>query len=707
MRRAFQLLAVTILPFGYLSPGPFLAGKPEAQADLPQVGAARPLRLVPELGRFVRTGTGLSWRDEIQLPGAAFLKPRYSGFNLAPGDVLIVRGSSGQVVEELRGLGPGDAGSFWGLAAFGDELHFELRARGRYTRPPFEIEQVIVGDPQLLAAVAGGESRSVCAPEDFDDAICYQGDAAKWANVLASAGVITTGGGVASWCSAVNVSPQNYLLTNYHCIPQAGSCASSEFLFKYYRTACNSGAPATADWVSYRCKNTVASSPLADCEPGLASLDYSLSSVFGDPAGSFGFTRPDPTPLTSGERVYLVQHPGGRPHEITEGEGADLVVSGHTLRYFGSLDTEDGSDGAPMFRDSDDQLVGLHHCGGCEDAGVGNRGMLMADIYPAISPYVCTAGVVFAAADPAALFEVAGNGDVFLDPGETWSLRPVLRNRSCATAALAVTANVAVSIGSAALTVLDTAVSFGDIAAGRSATASQAVRFTISAAAPCVGQVALKLVALTSGGGVSHPDSEFFRQALGSLPRTNLLSENFAGGLPGSWTLVHGGSGSGSAATWTTTNPGGRSLLVPPFAIADSDQLGSGFTMDEQLITPAVATTSFGHITLELEHAFSYYEPGQAEIADIDVRSAATGNNWQNLSRLTASAAGHVSLDLTPYSAANLQVRFHYSNAQYELYWAIDDITIRADNGQVCAAGPFFRDGFEAGNTAAWSLTVP
>lgn len=709
--------AIAIVLFSSLLAAPLWAGKPDPKPELPRVGTSQEIRLVPEPAKFVREvnerGVAVeTWRDTVKVPGAAFLKPRFANFNLAPGDLLVVRSKTGEVVETLEGLGPKKAGSFWGLSVFGDEIRFELRARSRYLKAPFAIEQVIVGDPRVLADIAGRpqEIESICAPEDYDDVICHSGDAAKWANILASVGVMTTGGGVALWCSGSNISPQNYLLTNYHCIPQAGSCASSEFVFKYYRTACNSGAAPTGDWVGYRCDETVASSPLGDCDPSVSALDYSLSSVIGDPAATFGYVVPDPAQLTSGERIYIVQHPDGRPHEIAHGEGADVVVdingSTHTLRYYDTLDTEGGSSGSPIFRDSDDKMVGLHHCGGCESPGIGNRGMLMSDIYPAISQYVCSTALSLATAPSQAPVEIAGNGDAFLDPGETWSLVPVLRNGSCGTDAVAVAATVAVGSGSAAVTLLDTAATFGTIPAGASGAAQQPIRFTVGGA--CAGEVVLDIASVTSSGGGSHPGGEIFRQAIGSVPTTTLLFENFAAGIPAGWTVVNGGSGSGAASTWTTANPGGRSLLVPPFAIADSDELGTGQSMDEELITPAVSTTGFGHVSLELEHAFRYYAQSQAEKADIDVRSTATGNAWVNVRRFdNGDVSGHLSVDLTPYAAANLQVRFHYYNALFEWYWAIDDVTLRGDHGQVCAGGAFFSDGFETGNVSGWSFAQP
>ncbi len=195
------------------------------------------------------------------------------------------------------------------------------------------------------------------------------------------------------------------------------------------------------------------------------------------------------------------------------------------------------------------------------------------------------------------------------------------------------------------------------------------------------------------------------------MPTTVLLYENFANGIPGSWTVIHGGSGRGGNpdATWNADLPAYHPILVPPYAIADSDRLGSGQTMDEQLITAAVGPWNYPHVTLDFDHKFKYWADGLAEKADVDVRSLATVHTWVNVARFSgADAAGHVSIDLTPYvSSPSLEIRFHYYDAQYEWYWAVDDVTIRGNQGQVCSGPAIFRDGFESGNTAAWASTVP
>ncbi len=717
MSRLAAAIAASLLvlasPWGA---APLLAGKPLPSADPAPavVGEARGITVEPNLDQATEAGDHRLWTHLVQVDGAAFLKPHFVNLNLQRGDVLTVRSASGKVVEEIRGRGPKSAGSFWGLSAFGDTLELELRFNGDYTRQPFTIDQMILGDPEMLdlAPVLGPES--ICTPADFEDVACYDGDPGKWGNVLASVGVMSVGGNpvTALFCSGANVSPQNYVLTNFHCIGSSSGCDGAEFVFKYYRTGCNNGAPTTVDWESFRCDEMVASSPFNGfCDPNLDNLDFSLHSVIGDPASTFGWVDVDPNPITSGEDIYIVQHPAGRPHEITHGGEEDVVVDGVTFRYYDTLDTEGGSSGSPIFREADDKLVGLHHCGGCSTPANGNRGMLMSDIYPAIQDFLCTPALELAGVGFEGLAEVEGNGDAVLEPGETWQLVPVIRNSSCAVEALDVTAELEVNSSSTMpVTILDTQATFGAVAAGQAVAAASPVRFRLEAGAPCSDAVILDLLNLSASNGGPYPDQPaYVSLPVGDTPVATVLFEDVSTGLPASWAVVDGGTGTGIAATWTDTNPGGRGVLTAPFMIADSDELGSGGIMDEELISPAVDTSGYATVTLQFSHDFNHFTGGQDEQGDVDVRSSATGGAWVNLVNFSgADASGMVTLDLTPYAAADLQIRFHYYQASFEWWWAVDDIYILGDNGVSCSIlGTFFADDFEAGDLQLWSQQVP
>lgn len=709
---------VVVATLAILVATPAFAGKPYFQGDQEVVGTTVSVDVVPALEDVPEVAGLRTWTHFIEEKDASFIKPHFVEFNLLPGDELRVINSQGRVVETLTGRGFKDRGSFWGLSSFGDVLFLELDARHDYLRPPFRIDQVIVGDSDLFAEPDPFfEPESICSPADFEDVICYQGDSDKWETVFASVGVMSVGGSPTSglFCSGSNVSPNNYLLTNQHCIEDQGDCDNSEFVFKYYRTGCNNGSPTTVDWQSFRCDQIVALSPFGGfCDPNLDNLDYTLSSVIGDPAATFGYVTPDPVPLTDGEAIYIVQHPAGRPHEITHGSGADVDVDGTTLRYYTTLDTEGGSSGSPIFRESDNKLVGLHHCGGCSTAGVGNRGMLMSDIYPEIESFLCTASLSLNASGAQDLQEVSGDGDTFLEPGETWEFTPVVRNGSCSGDASAVEADLQVGAGSASISLLTSTVSFGTIPAGSSAPATTPVQFVVGAGACGVGnEVVVDLVDIeTSSAAGPFPDAPAYVAApVGGMVFSQLFFEDWAGAFPGAWTIVDGGTGTGPAATWTTVNPGARSLgLTEPFAIVDSDELGTGQDMDEELISGTIdATGSFESIELTFAHNFRWYNLGGDEQADVDVRSTATGGTWTNVQNFSGGdSAGTVSVDITAeaLNQTDVQLRFHYHQANFDWWWAVDDIYVQGGNYECLEVDPIFSDGFESGNTSAWDATV-
>jgi trypsin-like peptidase len=689
MRERFDLL-LPLVAMASLIGSEARAQKPLPDAEPGQevVGVSAPLRLDPRLELAFRNGNTWVWGEALTVPDAAFLKAHFEDVNLRAGDVLVLRSASGTVVEEIRGRGPKDLGTFWALSAFGDVLELEFRFAQPYARAPFRIDQVILGNPAMTSLVQTPES--VCLPEDFDDVFCYQGDAGKWSNVMASVGVMSVGGDPASalFCSGSNISPDNYVLTNQHCIISQGSCDSSEFVFKYYRTGCNTGAPVTADWQGFRCDDVVVTQPYVACDATLGTLDFSLCSVIGDPAATYGYATPDPVRLTDGEAIYIVQHPDGRPHEITHGSGADVDVDGTVLRYYSTLDTDGGSSGSPIYRESDDKLVGLHHCGGCEFPGVGNTGMLMADIYPEIEEFLCAGTVQLVADEPSAPEQLQGDGDSVVEPGETWRFRPRVRNLACSLTALGVTAKVAVNAASAGVVaLLDTNVAFGAVAAGATATGGY-VRFRVLTSGTCGAEAILDLVDLQATNGGAFPDTlAIVARPIGDAPLDTIRYDDFTN-APAGWTIVNGGTGSGTASTWTTANPGARSLaLTAPFYIADSDKHGTLGVMDEELISPAVNCNGYVLVQLQFSHDFRWYSGGLDEQCDVQVRSTATGGNWVTVANFQdASASGTVLLDISAHAAgqANLQVRFHYYNAVFEFWWAVDDVFVLGSNGYDC-----------------------
>jgi len=95
-------------------------------------------------------------------------------------------------------------------------------------------------------------------------------------------------------------------------------------------------ADEAADWAVVKIE------PVAGCTPiSLAAGDLAVPKV--------------------GERVYIIQHPGGGPKEVALGDNAVTYVDDQRIQYL--TDTRPGSSGSPVF-DRRWRLVALHHSGG-------------------------------------------------------------------------------------------------------------------------------------------------------------------------------------------------------------------------------------------------------------------------------------------------------------------------------------------------------
>ena len=151
------------------------------------------------------------------------------------------------------------------------------------------------------------------------------------------------------------------------------------------------------------------------------------------------------------------------------------------------------------------------------------------------------------------------------------------------------------------------------------------------------------------------------------------FSENFNTGIPAYWTIVDGLS---DGWTWYgETDYYGDDLDGTPFAFVNSDEAGS-IDMDEQLLTPEIDASAASSLILEFDHFFYY---SGSEIGDVDVWD---GSVWQNVYSVSGVDVGnwgapdHQTIDISAFINANLKVRFHYYDANWAWYWAVDNIKL-------------------------------
>jgi len=194
-----------------------------------------------------------------------------------------------------------------------------------------------------------------------------------------------------------------------------------------------------------------------------------------------------------------------------------------------------------------------------------------------------------------------------------------------------------------------------------------------------------------NGETISFLSDTLWDEFLTSFLNSNLFSdftlafsEDFSEGLPQNWTVIDGYN---DGKTWTDENPEGRDLyLTSPFMIVDSDWAGE-VDMDEQLITPSIDLTGYSTVYLEFENVFEYYEN---EIGDIDIKGE--DGNWQNIKRFSGEdKEGKVIVNISNLaSGKTVKIRWHYYNANYDWYWAIDNVKIwakEAEKGDIDANG--------------------
>jgi len=141
------------------------------------------------------------------------------------------------------------------------------------------------------------------------------------------------------------------LLTNNHVLPTRTAAEQAAFQFNYQQTLQGNLGPVK----TYRMK-----------QDGLfhtdQNLDYTIVELADTPGAEWGFI-----PLSTGssvgrdDRVNIIQHPGGRPKQISFRNNFVEYVDGRVLQYV--THTERGSSGSPVFNDRW-ELVALHHSGG-------------------------------------------------------------------------------------------------------------------------------------------------------------------------------------------------------------------------------------------------------------------------------------------------------------------------------------------------------
>lgn len=142
----------------------------------------------------------------------------------------------------------------------------------------------------------------------------------------------------------------NILVTNNHVLPNVGTASAAKVLFNYQKSI--SGVDARLEEQTLKPDEFFKTS---------ADHDWTLVKVGGDPVSRWGALELSKSDPKEGDRVNIIQHPGGQQKQISLSANVIVFVDDTRVQYL--TDTMPGSSGSPVF-DENWNVVALHHSGG-------------------------------------------------------------------------------------------------------------------------------------------------------------------------------------------------------------------------------------------------------------------------------------------------------------------------------------------------------
>lgn len=196
---------------------------------------------------------------------------------------------------------------------------------------------------------------------------------------------------------------------------------------------------------------------------------------------------------------------------------------------------------------------------------------------------------------------------------------------------------------------------------------------------------------------------------LGTIASAEIIFyEDFAGGLPGSWTVVDNLGGTGGI--WVDDNPGQRDPefnLTEPFMIADSDEIASKI-FNTDLISPSIDCSTSVQTTLAFGSHFQTVSGIDKGLVSVSGNGGAT---WTDVLLLEEDGLDQlIYLDISAIadSKPNVKLKFNYNTYgdTYLWFWAVDNITVDGKSVDLYLSPSISRASAGAGLVAGHELTI-
>lgn len=327
----------------------------------------------PEIRSLATGEAQIVWSWEIQEPGASYIAPHFSHFDLPPGAALVVRSPRGERTWRFMGTGKGTLGrteGFWGIHIPGSTAVLELWADGPVEEGAVVVDSYARGFPDAFTP----EPEAICGIDDSQPAKCLEASAPVAYDRSRAVARLWIGG-VGS-CTGWLIGDAGHLMTNQHCIGTASHAANTSYELMA-EGAC------TGNCTGLNCLGTVVATSATLIQAD-AALDYALVQLPTNVSATYGFLQLRPTGAVLEEQIYIPGHPGGLAKRIAYNSTHSTDASGRCEVYSLSqppcsggpgdvgyfCDTQGGSSGSPVIASSDHLVVALHHCASCPNRGV-------------------------------------------------------------------------------------------------------------------------------------------------------------------------------------------------------------------------------------------------------------------------------------------------------------------------------------------------
>lgn len=351
-----------------------LANEEPTQAPM-KIGDEMPLQ-VQTAHPYNQAGQqGVIFEQEFYNKNSSYIKLYFEDFDLGPGDYIeistentgesILYAEKGKIIDQQGTM----VSNFWSQILMDEKVTVRLHAVGgtNYNNG-FKISRVAYGysEDKINSIVSG---KSICGSDNKQRIACYGGTIFNKSKAVCR--LVING---SSLCTGWLLGSQGHIMTNNHCIGNSSSAQNTDFQFNYQYTNCTGGGG------SY---STISGASFIKTS---SFYDYTLVKLPSNPTGTYGYLQLSRSAASVGRRIYIPQHPAGRPKEISvntdiggvNGKSAIDQVTTNGLRYY--ADTEGGSSGSPVIDYFNHRVLAIHNTGGCTNGSSGRSDKLISSI---------------------------------------------------------------------------------------------------------------------------------------------------------------------------------------------------------------------------------------------------------------------------------------------------------------------------------------